>query len=78
MRQKAKLLGIGIPLLLLLTAGIFAFQFKNDRLFAIAKNIEIFATLIRELNTYYVDEIDPDHLVSVGIQAMLEELDPYT
>jgi len=78
MQQKSKLLWIGIPLLLLLTAGLFAFQFKNDRLFAIAKNIEIFATLIRELNTYYVDEIDPEHLVSVGIQAMLEELDPYT
>ncbi|HAH38948.1 MAG TPA: peptidase S41, partial [Algoriphagus sp.] len=41
-------------------------------------NIDIFATLVRELDSYYVDEIDPDELVSIGINAMLEELDPYT
>ncbi|MFZ9189177.1 MAG: S41 family peptidase, partial [Algoriphagus sp.] len=63
---------------LLLLGGTFAFQIKNDRLFAIAKSIDIFATLIRELDTYYVDQIDPEKLLTVGIQAMLEELDPYT
>ncbi len=63
---------------LLLVGGTLAFQTKNDRLFAIAKSIDIFATLIRELDTYYVDQIDPEKLLSVGIQAMLEELDPYT
>lgn len=63
---------------LLLLGGIVAFQAKNDRLFAIAKSIDIFASLIRELDTYYVDQIDPEQLLTVGIQAMLEELDPYT
>jgi len=63
---------------LLLLGGTLAFQIKNDRLFAIAKSIDIFATLIRELDTYYVDQIDPEKLLTVGIQAMLEELDPYT
>ena len=63
---------------LLLVGGIFAFQTKNDRLFSIAKSIDIFATLIRELDTYYVDQIDPEKLLNVGVQAMLEELDPYT
>ncbi len=63
---------------LLVVGGIVAFQAKNDRLFAIAKSIDIFASLIRELDTYYVDQIDPEQLLSVGIQAMLEELDPYT
>lgn len=58
--------------------GFFAFKAKNDKLFAIAKNIDIFATLIRELDSYYVDDIDPDELVTIGINAMLEELDPYT
>lgn len=58
--------------------GFFAFQAKNDKLFALAKNIDIFATLVRELDSYYVDEIDPDKLVTIGINAMLEELDPYT
>ncbi|MDF2157005.1 S41 family peptidase [Algoriphagus sp. CAU 1675] len=61
-----------------LLTGFFAFTIKNDRLFALAKNIDIFATLVRELDSYYVDEIDPDELVAVGINAMLEELDPYT
>jgi carboxyl-terminal processing protease len=63
---------------LLLVGGIVAFQTKNDRLFAIAKSIDIFASLIRELDTYYVDQIDPEQLLTVGIQAMLKELDPYT
>lgn len=60
------------------SSGFFAFTIKNDKLFAIAKNIDIFATLVRELDSYYVDEIDPDKLVTIGIEAMLEELDPYT
>ncbi|HSF54559.1 MAG TPA: S41 family peptidase [Algoriphagus sp.] len=67
-----------IPLILVLFSGVFAFQVKNDKLFALAKNIDIFATLVRELDSYYVDEIDPDQLVTIGINAMLEELDPYT
>lgn len=58
--------------------GFIAFNAKNDKLFAIAKNIDIFATLVRELDSYYVDEIDPDELVTVGINAMLSKLDPYT
>lgn len=78
MIQKFKKPGIFIPVILALFLGVFAFQVKNDKLFAIAKNIDIFATLIRELDSYYVDEINPDELVTVGINAMLEELDPYT
>lgn len=71
------------PLLVLLTLGLmagllFSFAYKNDKLFAIAKNLDIFASLVRELDSYYVDDIDPDHLFTVGINAMLEELDPYT
>lgn len=57
---------------------LLSFYPKNDKLFSIAKNLDIFASLIRELDSYYVDEIDPDKLVAVGINAMLEELDPYT
>ena len=78
MIQKIKKPGVFIPVILALLLGVFAFQVKNDKLFAIAKNIDIFATLIRELDSYYVDEINPDELVTVGINAMLEELDPYT
>ncbi|MBD8489901.1 PDZ domain-containing protein [Echinicola sp. CAU 1574] len=70
-----------IALLLVIVVGggvLFSFKGKNDKLFLIAKNLDIFASLIRELDTYYVDEIDPDELVTVGINAMLQELDPYT
>lgn len=63
----------------ILTAGLlFSFVDKNDKLFAIAKNLDIFASLIRELDSYYVDEINAEELVTIGINAMLEELDPYT
>ncbi|GAB3229975.1 S41 family peptidase [Algoriphagus aestuariicola] len=78
MINKLKRPVVYIPLALLLFSGVFAFQLKNDKLFALAKNIDIFATLVRELDSYYVDEIDPDQLVTIGINAMLEELDPYT
>jgi carboxyl-terminal processing protease len=57
---------------------LFSFVNRNDKLFAIAKNLDIFASLVRELDSYYVDEIDAESLVTVGINAMLEELDPYT
>ena len=76
--QKIKRLGLFFAIAALLLLGGVAFQTKNDRLFAIAKSIDIFATLIRELDSYYVDEINPEELVAVGIRAMLEELDPYT
>ncbi|RIW16467.1 S41 family peptidase [Algoriphagus lacus] len=78
MIQKFKKPVVFIPLILILFSGVLAFQVKNDKLFALAKNIDIFATLVRELDSYYVDEIDPDKLVTIGINAMLEELDPYT
>lgn len=46
--------------------------------FEIAKNIEIFTNLYKELNTYYVDEVDPSKLMRIGIDAMVGSLDPYT
>ncbi|UXX80243.1 S41 family peptidase [Reichenbachiella carrageenanivorans] len=43
-----------------------------------AKNLEIFASLYGEVNTYYVDEVNPNKLIRTSINAMLEKLDPYT
>ncbi|MFY0689048.1 MAG: S41 family peptidase [Cyclobacteriaceae bacterium] len=51
---------------------------ENDRYFQIVKNLDIFATLFKEVNSYYVDEINPTQLIKTGIDAMLESLDPYT
>ncbi|TGE14816.1 S41 family peptidase [Hymenobacter elongatus] len=50
----------------------------NERYFEIAKNLDIFATLFKEVNTFYVDEVAPAKLVKTGIDAMLKSLDPYT
>ena len=64
--------------------GIFAFvlsfySFKqDDKNFQIAKNLDIYYTLFRELNLFYVDDIEPTKLVKTSIDKMLESLDPYT
>ena len=50
----------------------------NGNYFEIAKNIEIFTNLYKEVNTGYVDELDPSKLMKIGVDAMLESLDPYT
>lgn len=47
-------------------------------LFEVGKNIDIFTSVYKELNTYYVDDVDPNKLMRTGIDAMLETLDPYT
>lgn len=46
--------------------------------FKLAKNLDIYYSLFRELNTFYVDGIDPDKLVTTSITEMLKTLDPYT
>jgi carboxyl-terminal processing protease len=54
------------------------FTTNNGNYFEIAKNIEIFTNLYKEINTYYVDETDPAKLMRTGVDAMLGSLDPYT
>lgn len=51
---------------------------QETRDFRIAKNLDIFYSLFRELNTFYVDEINPDKLIKTAIDDMLASLDPYT
>lgn len=57
--------------------GLLSFGFA-DSYFEVSKNLDIFATLFRELNIYYVDDTKPGELMKKGIDAMLESLDPYT
>lgn len=60
-------------------AGLAFVSFKqDDRLFEIARNLDIYATLFKELNAYYVDEINPNQLIKTSIDGMLRSLDPYT
>ena len=68
-----------IALAILLAAGFSFYSFTNDQKnFEIAKNLDIFFTLFRELNAFYVDEVNPNTLVKTSIDKMLESLDPYT
>lgn len=63
----------------IIAIGIFftTVSFKSD-FFEIAKQIEIFTTLFKELNMNYVDEVTPATLMDKAIKGMLEDLDPYT
>jgi carboxyl-terminal processing protease len=50
----------------------------SDEFFEISKNMEIFTSVYKELNIYYVDGTKPGALMKTGIDAMLKSLDPYT
>lgn len=67
-------------ILVCLTLGIGSFSFSDpgQRYFEIAKNLDIFASLFKEVNALYVDEVNPNQLIQTGINAMLSSLDPYT
>jgi carboxyl-terminal processing protease len=60
------------------TAFMFIRAQNSDPYFEIAKNLDIYTNLFKELNTFYVDPIEPGKLVKTGVDAMLQELDPYT
>ncbi|WP_372767723.1 S41 family peptidase [Lutibacter sp.] len=65
-------IGVLVGLALLVTTA-----FQSD-FFEIAKQIDIYTTLFKELNMYYIDEVNPAKLSNKAISSMLESLDPYT
>ncbi len=65
-------------LLLIGFSTIATIDLDHNKYFEISKNIEIFTNLYKEVNTYYVDDLDPGQLMRTGVDAMLESLDPYT
>jgi carboxyl-terminal processing protease len=73
--MKKKLIYISLILTALIS---LSFTRPADRYFEIAKNLDIFATLFKEVNALYVDDVNPNKLVRTGIDAMLASLDPYT
>ncbi|PCI93815.1 MAG: peptidase S41 [Flavobacteriales bacterium] len=66
-----------VTIISIVITSIFTVGF-TDSYFEVSKNLDIFATLFRELNIYYVDDANPGDLMKTGIDAMLESLDPYT
>ena len=73
-----KYTGVSFLLALLFAITVAFTNDSEDRYFHIARNLDIFATLFKEVNTYYVDEVEPTELMNTGIKAMLKSLDPYT
>lgn len=72
-RMKKRILYPAVAVIILLSTV----SFKSD-FFEIAKQIEIFTTMFKELNMNYVDETNPAELMDTAIKAMLDDLDPYT
>ncbi len=70
---------IGIAAIVFLS-GTLLLQAQNSTQqgFEIMRNLDIYSSLIKELNQDYVDNINPGNLTEIGIDAMLESLDPYT
>lgn len=67
-------------LVLVALGGIvfWSFQSADERNFKIAKNLDIFNSIVKELDMFYVDTLDADKTIRNGIDAMLYSLDPYT
>ena len=76
--DRRKKVLIYLSLVLILTSLWSFTGSRSERYFEIAKNLDIFATLFKEVNAYYVDEVNPNKLMRTGIEAMLKTLDPYT
>ena len=68
---------IGILIVMIGGLGFYSFN-RDQKNFEIAKNLEIYYSLFRELNMFYVDDVNPNKLVKTSIDEMLESLDPYT
>ncbi len=62
----------------IMVVGVAGITIENDKLFEISKNLEIFISVYKELNTNFADELDPSTLMRTAIDAMTHSLDPYT
>lgn len=67
-----------IVVALLTTVVFFSFKGGDDRNFQLAKNLDTFNAIVKELDMFYVDTIDPNKTIREGIDNMLYSLDPYT
>ncbi len=69
----------GKKIILAGVVSIFSvFAFTTDRDFELTKNMELFSSVLKEINTHYVEDISPLQLLKTGVKAMLKSLDPYT
>lgn len=69
---------LAVLLALTVGMGVGFWMPRDDDFFALRKNFEVFGAAYEELVTDYVEPLDPEHLMRTGLEAMLNELDPYT
>src|SRR6195952_2826338 len=74
MKRNYKKWGLAAGIIAL-AVGLWSF---NDDLFQIAKNLDVFSSVYKEVNINYVDDINSSKMVKTGVDAMLDQLDPYT
>jgi carboxyl-terminal processing protease len=77
MSNKILKAALAVSFVVIISLSFWGFK-TDQKNFEISKNMDIFYTLVRELNLFYVDEVKPDKLIKKGIDDMLETLDPYT
>jgi carboxyl-terminal processing protease len=77
LQKMRKRIRLYVAVILVGISAFSVYSFSDDY-FEISRNLDIFATLFRELNIYYVDETNPGDLMKKGIDDMLASLDPYT
>lgn len=65
-------------IILLWAVAMMPAKAQSEHAFEVAKNLDVFNNLYRQLDVFYVDTLEADKLIRIGIDAMLEELDPYT
>lgn len=78
MRRLFKIRWIAALLVVAGAVCFLSFKSGDSRSFQIAKNLDIFNSIVKELDMFYVDTIDPNKTIREGIDAMLYSLDPYT
>ncbi|MCF8379875.1 MAG: S41 family peptidase [Bacteroidales bacterium] len=70
--------GLVLAGIIIIGFSFWGFEKISDKDFNIIKNLDVFYSLFREVNLFYVDDTDPEKLIETGINSMLESLDPYT
>ncbi|MHA8065167.1 S41 family peptidase [Aquirufa sp. ROCK2-A2] len=75
MKHKKRIISLSLIIGLF---SILSFSPSGERLFDIAKNLDIYASVFKELNKFYVDDVNPNTAVKTSIDALLKSFDPYT
>ena len=75
--MNRKRIWIGIAIIAIVGVTFYSFD-RDQKNFEVAKNLDIYHTLFRELNMFYVDDVNPSDLIKTSIDEMLSSLDPYT